>query len=429
MAIQSTSKRPVIHVPAALHPLTTKHFGLFWAGAFLSNVGFWIQAVAQGWQVLLLTNSAFLLGLVSFVSLFPNLVLSLFGGVIADKFSRRYLLITTQTIYMCTAILPGVLTTLHVITVWHIILIALVNGIFSAIGFPAWQAFVSDLAPDGELKQSIALNSMQFNLSRVVGPAIGGISIGIFGIAGSYYMNGISYLAVIIPLIMMRPGQRHYLKTEKQSVWRNLGESLLYVKQRPMLQVVLGLQLFIAFFVFPYSTLLPVFAGNIFRTGATGLGVMNAVAGIGALLGAVLLVVLTARLRQPVQVLLLLCLLGGGACIIFAFMPRQAFALPLLLLLGMSGVMATTLANTTIQSSTPEELRGRVISVWVTIAFGVAPFGSLLVGSIAQVWGTRATLAVSGLLCVALAASLVVLTKGVLQSAHKTYRRQACSCQ
>ncbi|MEO7021396.1 MAG: MFS transporter [Ktedonobacteraceae bacterium] len=420
MSLQSTSKRPLFHVPVALHPLTTKNFGIIWAGAFLSNVGFWIQTVAQGWQVLQLTNSALLLGLVSFFAMVPNLVLSLFGGVIADKWNRRHLLLATQTIYMATAILPGVLTTLGVIKVWHLLLIALVNGIFSAVGFPAWQTFISDLAPDGELKQSIALNSMQFNLSRVVGPAIGGLSIGIFGIAGSYYMNGLSYIAVILPLLLMRPEQRHYLKQAKQSIWSNLAVGLLYVKKRPVLQVALGLQLLIAFFIFPYTTLLPVFARDIFRTGPAGLGVLNATAGIGALLGAILLVALTERLRQPVQALLVLCLVGGTASVIFALMPAQHLALPLLIVLGVSTVMSTTLTNTAIQSSTPEEVRGRVISIWITITFGLAPCGSLLAGFAAQMYGASRTLVVGGLLCIMIAILLVLLTRTALRPTGET---------
>lgn len=424
MAIHPTSKRHVFHVPAALLPLTGKQFGMLWAGSFLSNIGFWIQAVAQGWQVLLLTNSALLLGLVSFMATLPNLLLSLFGGIVVDKFNRRFLLLMTQSIYMGTALLLGVLTTLHVITVWHIILLALVNGTFSAVGFPAWQVFVSDVVRDGELKQGIALNSMQFNLSRVVGPALGGLSIGIFGIAGSYYLNGISYVAVLIPLILMHPQHRERSQKEQQSIWSNLAEGLLYLKKRPMLQVALGLQLMIAFFVFPYATLLPVFARDIFHTGPAGLGILNAVAGIGALLGAILLVALTERLRHAVRVLFLFCLIGGAASVIFARIPAQPFALPLLIPLGASAVLVTTLTNSTIQSDTPEEMRGRVISIWITIAFGIAPFGNLLAGLVAQVYGAPFTLALGGLLCITIAAAIMLLARGVRRPAISSQAKQ-----
>src|SRR5207248_701599 len=148
------------------------------------STGFWVQSVGQSWQVLQLTNSAFLLGLVGFAALFPNIVLSLLGGVIVDRLHRRPLLIGTQIIFLCTAAFLGIFSTLHRLTVWQIILMALINGTFNSVGIPAWQAFIGDLLPPEQLKQGIALNSMQFNLSRVIGPAIGGISIGIFGIAG-----------------------------------------------------------------------------------------------------------------------------------------------------------------------------------------------------------------------------------------------------
>jgi MFS family permease len=412
MAIRPTSNRSFFHVPVAFHPLTEKYFGTLWAGAFLSNVGFWIQNVAQGWQVLQLTDSALLLGLVTFIATIPNLLFTIFGGVIADKFERRRLLIISQSVYMATAILPGVLTSLGIITVWHIILIALVNGIFSAVGFPAWQAFIGDLVPAGELKQGIALNSMQFNLSRVVGPAIGGLSIGIFGIAGSYYLNGISYIAVIVPLLMMHPPQRLSPRAERQNIWHTMAEGLIYLKKRPMLQVLLGLQFMVAFFVFPYTTLLPVFAGNIFHTGPTGLGIMNAVAGIGALLGAILLVIFADRLRKGSLMLLVLCAVGGLASIFFAWMPAQQYALPMLVVLGASTVMANTTTNTTLQSSTPEAIRGRILSIWITITFGIAPFGNLLSGTLAQSYGAQPTMILSGALCILVAAGLVLATRG-----------------
>ena len=411
MLIRPHFKQSPFHVPAAFHPLTEKNFAALWVGAFLSNIGFWIQNVAQGWQVLQLTNSALLLGLVTFIGTVPSLLFSLFGGVIADKFDRRRLLIISQSVYMCTALLPGILTTLGVIQVWHIVLMALINGIFSSVSFPAWQTFITDLVEDGELKQGIALNSMQFNLSRVIGPAIGGLSIGIFGIAGSYYLNALSYVAVIVPLVVMRPAQkpRKWLAvSEAQGMKENLVQGLLYLKDRPVLLVLLGLQLMIAFCVTPYITLLPIFAANIFRSGATGLGVMNAVAGVGALLGAVLLVLLTGRLRQPVQTLFLFCVAGGAASVIFAFMPNQQLALPLLIVLGASTVMSNTVTNTTLQSATPVELRARVISIWIMITFGIAPFGSLVAGAVAQAAGAQPTIMLGGVICIVVAAALVV---------------------
>ncbi len=408
----SSLKSHRIMLPSSLEPLKDKNFALFWSGAFLSSIGFWIQTVGQGWQVLQMTNSALLLGLVVFAATLPNIVLSLFGGVIADRFNRRWLLVITQTAYMTTAILLGLLTTLHVITVWQIIGMALINGTFSSVGFPAWQTFIGELVQPEQLKQGIALNSMQFNLSRVVGPAIGGLSVGIFGIAGSYYLNAISYLAVLFPLFVLHTVRKQRL-SEQKSMWRGLGAGLRYVRQRPILQMTLLLQFLIAFLVFPYVTLLPIFAGDIFRIGATGLGILNASAGIGAMLGAILVVLLTRRIEHSLRVLMLLCVAGGGTCIAFALSRSMEASLLLLIVLGMCTVMSMTITNTAVQSMTPEDKRARVLSIWVMLTFGVAPLGNLVAGWVAQSLGAPLTLAIGGCLCVVggLAVALTHLQK------------------
>jgi MFS family permease len=407
MAFFHYSARRNVSLPVSLQPLKETNFSLLWMGAMLSSIGFWVQAVGQSWQVLQLTNSAFLLGLVTFAATLPNIVLSLFGGVIADRFDRRHLLIGTQSIFLSTAALLGILTTLHIITVWEIILMALINGTFNAAGQPAWQAFIGDLVRREQLKQGIALNSVQFNLSRVIGPAIGGISIGLFGIAGSYYLNALSYLAVIIPLMVMHPNQRQQAH-KQQSMWRSLREGLDYVRRRPALRIILLLQLIVAFFVFPYVTLLPVFARDIFKIGAPGLGVLNVASGIGALTGAICIMLLSQHLERGGRFLVILCILGGLASIAFAMSNALEVSLIILMVLGACSVMSGTTTNTTLQMLTPEEMRGRVLSIWIMVAFGIAPFGNLLMGWVAQSFGAQLTLAIGGGFC-AIMALLVVL--------------------
>lgn len=398
MALPLALKQRSTALPTPLSPFKDKNFGLFWSGAFLSSIGFWIQTVGQGWQVLQLTNSALLLGCVSFAATLPNIVLSLFGGVVADRFNRRHLLIGTQIIYMTTAALLGIFTSLHIITVWQIIVMALINGTFSSVGFPAWQAFVGDLVQPEQLKQGIALNSTQFNLSRVIGPAIGGISIGLFGIAGSYYLNALSYVAVIIPLIFMRTLQKRHT-SETSGVWRGIQAGLSYTRRRPSLQIALLLQFTIALLVFPYAVLLPIFARDIFKTGPTGLGALNAAAGVGALLGAISLVILCRYLGRSMRLLITLCLVGGATCVAFALSTSQEVSLLLLIALGASAVMSMTVTNTTLQTMTPEHMRGRILSIWILLAFGVAPLGNLVAGWVAQLIGAALTLAFAGSLC------------------------------
>src|SRR5437588_3344020 len=341
MAFPLYSLRRSLVFPVSLRPLQDKNFGIFWVGAFLSSMGFWIQAVAQAWQVLQLTNSALLLGLVTFTATLPNIVLSLLGGVIVDRFDRRHLLIWTQIIYMSTATFLGIFTTLHIITVWQIILMSLINGTVSSVGQPAWQAFVGDLVAPEQLKQSIALNSTQFNLSRVIGPAVGGISIGVFGIAGSYYLNALSYLAVIIPLLLMHTRQKQHM-SQQQSMWRGIREGLSYVKQQPSLQMALVLLFILAFLVFPYTTLLPIFARDIFHIGPPGLGVINAASGIGALTGAIFLVLLSERIERSGLFLMMLCLVGGFASVSLALATILDASLLILIMLGACSVMSMT---------------------------------------------------------------------------------------
>jgi MFS family permease len=404
MSLSVPSKTPKTRTPAlplSLRPLADKNFGVFWTGAFLSSVGFWIQNVGQGWQVLQLTNSALLLGLVSFAATLPNIIFSLLGGVVADRLDRRRLLICTQVFYMLTALLLGIFTTFKIVNVWDILLVALVNGIVSTVGLPAWQTFVGDLVPVDQLKQGIALNSTQFNLSRVIGPAIGGLSVGLLGIAGSYYLNALSYVAVIIPLILMRPNLRpRNLQQQRESIWQGLRVGLVHARRSPVLQIVLVLQLITGFLVFPYLTLLPVFADNVFHIGATGLGMLNSAAGIGALAGALLLVVWSQRIHDGARFLLIVSVLAGLACLAFALVGNVMLALPLLTLLGATSVLSATMTNTTVQTMVPEAIRARVLSLWILINFGLAPFGNLCAGWAAQSVGAAWTLGIGGAVCV-----------------------------
>ncbi len=390
MATPLHSVRRQLTLPVSLQPLGDKNFGLFWFGSLLSSIGFWVQSVGQSWQVLQLTNSALLLGLVGFAALLPNI-----------------LLIGTQIIFLSTATLLGVLTTLHSITVWQIILLALVNGTFNTVGIPAWQAFIGDLLPSAQLKQGIALNSTQFNMSRVIGPAIGGISIGVFGIAGSYYLNALSYLAVIIPLLLIHSARVQRV-SQRQGMWQSLGEGLNYVRKRPSLQVVLLLQFIIAFLVFPYTILLPIFARDIFHIGAAGLGVLNSASGIGAMIGALLLLTLSQRLARGGLLLVILCVSGGCASVAFALAHILNAALLMLIVLGACTVMSSTVTNTTLQMLTPVEMRGRVVSIWVMTALGLAPFGNLLAGWVAQSLGAPLTLMIGGSCCAAVALLIAI---------------------
>ena len=409
MTIEQHRTRSFFRLPDTLQPLTDKYFGIFWVGSFLSSLGFWIQNVAQGWQVLQLTNSAFLLSLVSFIGAIPNLFLLLFGGVLADRIDRRLLVILTESLFLGIALLQGVLTSLHLITVWYILIIACVNGIFSALAYPAWQAFISNLMPRGQVKHGFMLNFMQWNLARVIGPALGGLSVGIFGIAGSYYLNALSYAAVVIPLLIMRPPVQEQAKALSQNMWKELKAGFLSLKERPFLQFYMGLQLTISFLMLPYITLLPVFARDVFHSGPAGLGILNAADGIGALLGTLVMFGAMVRLQPTTRVRLCCYSLGALACCLLGWAPTQTIAMIALFILNVSMMIIGIIHNNFIQSTIPEEIRGRITSILGLIPLGIAPLGNLLMGAIAQSHGAPFSVTLGGLLCGLITLSLVLL--------------------
>ena len=339
----------------------------------------------------------------------------------ADRFNRRYLLLGTHLVFMLTSTLNGVLTTLHIITVWQIMVIALINGIVSSISFPAWQTFVSDLVPQSQLKQGIALNSVQFNLSRVIGPALGGISIGVFGLAGSYYIRAASFIAILLSLLVISSSQ-HKTEAKQESMWKQVNEGLIYVKRSPSLQLLMLMVFLIVFLVFPYATLLPLFAGNIYHVGAKGLGLLDGSAGIGALCGSLVIVMLTQRMKDGKRVLAIACALAGLACLLFGVMPNALTAMPMLMGLGATTVIAMASSNTTIQTMVPDAIRGRIISIWVLIGSGLGPFGNLVAGWLAQAIGAQKTLFINGLLCTACA--VVILALRVRTSRRAEIQRQ-----
>jgi MFS family permease len=386
-------------IPQQLRPFTHKQFAIFWSGAFLSSLGFWVQSVGQGWQVLALSHSPLLLGLVSFISLAPNMVFSLFGGVLVDRFNRRKILIYTQIVYMVATLLLGVLTSLGWIEVWHIMVVALVYGLGSAISFPAWQTFIGDILPPEDLKPGIALNSTQFNLSRVIGPALGGICIVAMGIAGSYYLRAAAFLGVIVPLALMHVEQKVHEQQSESSIWQGVVEGLRYATSNSLVMLLMLLLFLISFLVFPYATLLPIFADSVFHTGAEGLGVLNSAAGIGAAFGSLLTVFFSQRFKHGQNVLVVLCLVGGSTCTAFALSGWLPLSLLFLGILGICTVMSMTVTNTIIQSVVPPEMRGRIVSLWVLVSSGVAPLGNLFAGWVAQSIGAPYTLVFSGMLC------------------------------
>lgn len=385
-----------------LRSLRHRNYRLYYLGQLVSMHGTWMQSVAQAWLVYRLTQSSFMLGLVSFVTLFPMLLLGLLGGVVADRLPRRRLLITAHSMAMLQALVLGVLTLKGWIQVWQILLLAFWLGLVQAFETPARHSFVSEMVPREDLANAIALNSSVFNIARFLGPALAGWLVALAGEGPVFLLNSASFLAVIIGLLRMnfpetaRPAL-------KGSTAGHLGEGLRYawshVTIRPALMMVALASLAGA----SYLVLLPVLAKEIFGGGPQTLGILYGAAGAGALVGAL-------RLAHRTGALGLERVIGSAGVIaglaLLALSTAEGVWLALLALTA-GGFAFTTLiasSNTFIQMLVPDALRGRLMALFSVVFLGLAPIGSLAAGSLAHVLGAPATIGAFGLLCVAGAA-------------------------
>ena len=377
--------------------LRSRDFRFFWTGAFVSNIGSWIQSIALSWLVLQLTNSPFALGVVSFSGTAPILALSLFGGVFVDRADRRRLLIITQSLLLILAVSLAVFTFARLAQLGHIVVISVLTGIVLAANGPAWQAFIVDLVEPRDLPTAIALNSTQFNLSRVVGPSIAGVLLAVIGAAGCFFINGLSFLAVVGALFVIRP-RPSTPKRPTDGMWKPLKDGLGYTLRHPILSHLIILTSVMTIFGFPYAILMPVMAQNVLGLGASGYGAMMAATGLGAILGSLAM----ARWGNyfPRGRLLIIAESGFAASVIgFSLSRSFLIALVLLACLGFFMIAYMTNANTTIQLIVPNHLRGRVMSIWTLVSFGMTPIGSLLAGAIAQNWGAPLALGLGGAVC------------------------------
>lgn len=383
--------------PAGLVALDSRDFRLLWSGALISNMGNWLQAVAQGWLVLQITNSAFLLGLVNAVGNVPVLTLSLIGGVLADRLDRRLLLMIAQSVLMALTLVMALLTAIGAINVVWLLVLVLAMGIASALSSPAWQSFVSDLVPRVSLMNAIALNSAQFNVARVVGPALAGGLIALVGIAGCFTLNGLSFIAVVAALALMR--RPKVIRAAGQgAMWHSLAEGLRFAAGQAETRAILLLATVHTVFGMPFLMLMPVFAKDVYHGSAGDLGVLLAAMGVGAVGGALL----TARLgTAPRKGLIILALEVAFALSLmgFALIPARLPALVALAVVGFWMVGFFAVANTVLQVLSGDELRGRVMALWTIASWGVSPIGSLWAGALASSIGAQTTVVLGGAIC------------------------------
>jgi MFS family permease len=379
--------------------LKVKYFRIYWLGMFVSLVGTWIQTVALSWLVFQLTNSAFLLGVVGFLGSIPIFILSLFGGVLADRINKRNILIFTQAAFMLLAFLLAVLTQFKFITPTQIMLIALLNGVIMAFDAPARQSIVVELVGREHLFNAIALNSVSFNSSRIIGPAIAGVLISIIGMSGCFYLNGVSFLAVIIALFYIKFTKS--IVRSNNSAYKDIKEGLIFISRNRLIIALVSVVAAISLFGISYIILMPVFANHVLDVGVKGLGVLMSSTGIGALLGALGLARL-GNFRFKGRLLILSVFLFSISLMVFSLSKNYLLSIFALIFVGCWSVIPIALVNTLLQINVKDEFRGRVMSLFMITFAGIMPFGNLISGTLAQSWGVSAALFFCGAACLVL---------------------------
>jgi MFS family permease len=374
--------------PGRLDVLRHRNFALFWLASITSNSGTWMQLVAQGWLVYNLTNSTIYLGLVGFAKAVPVLLLPPFGGVVADRVPRLKLLKVTQTISLVLAAILGLLVSTHLVQVWQIILLSFLGGTVNAFDQPTQQALVPDLLSRDDLPSGIALNSVTWQGAALFGPSLAGVTVAMIGLAGAFYANAASYLAVVIALFLMRGVPERAANSRPRSVFGDLSDGLRYAGATRIVSAMLLLAVIANLFGRSYQQLLPVFARDILHVGAGGLGLLTAAPGLGALIGATFIAGTARNLERKGRVLLSGLIAFSVAVILLALSRNFALSLLALAFGGLAFILFSTMMTTIMQLTVPGQMRGRVMSLQMVAMQGPGQIGALLIGLAATFVGT-----------------------------------------
>lgn len=395
----------------------SRNYRLFFSGQLISLTGTWLQIVAQGWLVFQLTGSAFAIGIVTALNALPSLLFSLFGGVIVDRFYKVKVLLFTQSALMIFAFILGILTVLKIITVWEIGLLAFLSGTAMAIDSPARNAFVIEMVGKKYLASAIALNSGIYNAARVFGPAVAGILIVTIGTGGAFILNGVSYVAVIIALLMMKIPKyeaRHDLNTLAA-----IKEGVIYTLRHPIIKTLMLFAATVSIFGWSYTTVLPVIAENVFHLGAGGLGTLYVATGAGAVVAIILVSAFSQKIHPAIFII------GGNllyavSLMLFSFATNFNFALIFLFFAGLGILGQFAMMNTTIQHLVPNHLRGRVMSIYALMFLGVSPFGNFGIGWLSDHVGPQQAIRV-GTIIVFIFGLLVFINRKKINRTYEKY--------
>jgi predicted MFS family arabinose efflux permease len=387
-------------------------FRLMWAGACTSSIGTWMQSLAQSWLVLEISNDPFYLGLDSFLGQIPIFLFSLVGGVVADRMDRRRVLIGSQLVQMTCAFLLAALFYFKVVSVYHILALSFLVGLAQSFGGPAYQALVPTLVKSEDLPNAIALNSIQFNLARIIGPVLGGVALTRLGAEWCFSLNGLSYIAVIATLLLVQPAFRP--SGDSKPMLDSMRQGIEFVRGKRAMVSLIVIAFLMTMLGFPMIVFLPVFARDIFHLGPDGLRNFLVVSGAGSILGALLVATFHQGRRKGQVAVVGLVLLG---ILVLGFSRSTLLALSFVtLFLGSATLMVVfSTISSLVQLITTDEMRGRVMSVYNLAFRGGMPFGSLIAGSFVHDFGAPAVVAVAGVLLSMLGLYLLVVQKQVSQ--------------
>ena len=408
--------------------LRHRNFRLFWFGQLISLIGTWMQSTAQAWLVLELTHSAWWLGVVGALQFLPVLFLALFGGVVADRLPKRTVLLFTQSSAMLLAFILWTLVATGVVQLWHVLILAALLGLINSLDMPTRQAFVVEMVGRKDLPNAVALNSSLFNMARVLGPGLGGLLIAWLGVAPLFLLNGISFIAVIIGLTMINMHQLHaqaqyealHNDTHKPGTLQSLREGLAYVRNTPSVLLVIAVVGIISLFGINFNVVLPLFATDVLHAGPEGFGFISATFGLGSLLSALWLA--WGNNRPSMSRLLVGAMAFGILEALFALSHLYLFSVVLIAGVGFAQIAFSALANTTLQTVTPDHLRGRVMSVYMMVFAGSTPLGNLFIGGLAILFNAPIALLAGASLSLIAAAGGWLLRKPAEKSLAESSR-------
>lgn len=395
----------------------SRNYQLYFGGEAISLIGTWLQIVAEGWLAFQLTNSAFYVGLVTASSTVPSLIFSLLGGVIVDRFPKRKIMILTQTASMILSFILGGLAVSGMINIWQILVIAFLLGCVNAVDAPARQSFPVDLVGKENLPSAIALNSAMFNGARVIGPGIAGFLIATIGTGGAFIANGVSYIAVIIALLIIRTAPP--LETDHPHPIKAIQEGLSYSWRHPLIRSMIIFSGVIAVFGWAYGTILPVIIKNVFHMEATGLGYLYAASGIGAVFATILISAFSKKISSRVFIF-------GGITffslniVLFTLTSNFLLALVFMFFSGIGMLSAFSTINSSLQEIIEDKYRGRVMSIYSLVFMGLMPVGSIEIGFISEKFGTSFAIQ-SGAIIVIIATIILFYFRKKIRTSFRNY--------